>query len=188
TKILYTGQQFDPVLLQYYLRARFYASAVGRFTQMDGKPGRIENPQTLNRFAYVKSDPINFIDPSGHEFWSALRTLIVQTVRAFLYTLVFRALGGAFVGAIFGGIASGILHLLQNGPNGLWEAVQDGALWGAIYGAIIGASSVHPVLLALTLNVIFGINVYISVPLLLDPQIKPQTKVAIVFFLILGAR
>src|SRR5262249_22986775 len=36
--------------------------------------------------------------------------------------------------------------------------------------------------------VIFGINVYISVPLLLDPQIKPQTKVAIVFFLILGAR
>src|SRR5262249_682463 len=81
-KILYTGQQFDPVLLQYYLRARFYASAVGRFTQMDGKPGRIENPQTLNRFAYVKSDPINFIDPSGHEFWSALGTLIVQTVRA----------------------------------------------------------------------------------------------------------
>src|SRR5207245_5345170 len=35
TKMLYTGQQLDPNLVQYYLRARFYDPATGRFTAID---------------------------------------------------------------------------------------------------------------------------------------------------------
>lgn len=34
-RILYTGQQYDPEVGQYYLRARYYNPVVGRFTQED---------------------------------------------------------------------------------------------------------------------------------------------------------
>ena len=37
----YTGQQFDPITQQYYLRARFYNPAIARFTQEDEYHGNL---------------------------------------------------------------------------------------------------------------------------------------------------
>jgi len=39
----------------------------GRWTSADPYPGsmRITNPQSFNRYAYVKSDPLNSVDPTG---------------------------------------------------------------------------------------------------------------------------
>jgi RHS repeat-associated protein len=49
-------------------RARRY-SPTGRFPQPDPSGGSYDfsNPQSLNRYAYVGNDPINFRDPSGRE-------------------------------------------------------------------------------------------------------------------------
>ena len=47
---LYTGEQYDSNLDQYYLRARYYDQGVGRFTQMDEWMGRIQRPVTLNKY------------------------------------------------------------------------------------------------------------------------------------------
>ncbi|WP_200911156.1 RHS repeat-associated core domain-containing protein, partial [Pseudoalteromonas sp. P1-9] len=44
---LYTGEQFDGDLDQYYLRARYYDQGVGRFTQQDAWMGRDGEPVTL---------------------------------------------------------------------------------------------------------------------------------------------
>jgi RHS repeat-associated protein len=49
-----------------YLLARYYSSTQGRFTSADSFGGFMSNPQTLNRYAYVQNDPLNFIDPTGH--------------------------------------------------------------------------------------------------------------------------
>jgi hypothetical protein len=51
--------------LDYFL-ARYYSSTQGRFTSADSFGGSAGNPQTLNHYAYVQNDPLNFIDPTGH--------------------------------------------------------------------------------------------------------------------------
>ena len=63
---LFTGEQFDTKLNQYYLRARYYNHAVGRFTQMDTWQGVNSDPQTLHKYLYAHADPINNIDPTGN--------------------------------------------------------------------------------------------------------------------------
>jgi RHS repeat-associated protein len=49
-----------------YFDARYYGSMMGRFTSADTLVGSLTNPQTLNRYAYVGNDPLNFTDPTGH--------------------------------------------------------------------------------------------------------------------------
>ena len=58
----YTGQQFDPVTQQYYLRARFYNPVIARFTQEDTYRG-----DGLNLYAYCANNPVFYVDPTGHE-------------------------------------------------------------------------------------------------------------------------
>jgi len=62
----FTGEQYDPNLDQYYLRARYYNQNVGRFTQMDTFQGVASNPVTLHKYLYASADPVNNIDPSGN--------------------------------------------------------------------------------------------------------------------------
>src|SRR5579872_7427855 len=48
-----------------YAQFRYDDSGQGRFMSADSLSGSIGNPQSLNRYSYVKNDPINFTDPSG---------------------------------------------------------------------------------------------------------------------------
>ncbi|WP_304519304.1 GH-E family nuclease [Clostridium estertheticum] len=60
-RITYTGQQFDGITNQYYLRARFYNPVIGRFTQEDSYRG-----DGLNLYAYCGNNPVGYFDPSGY--------------------------------------------------------------------------------------------------------------------------
>lgn len=62
---LYTGEQYDNELDNYYLRARYYDQGIGRFTQMDNWVGIDIRPLSLNKFLYTESDSVNNMDPSG---------------------------------------------------------------------------------------------------------------------------
>jgi hypothetical protein len=49
---------------------RYYVPGIARWTQRDPVMGRLANPATLNAYAYVGSDPINAVDPTGrHGAW-----------------------------------------------------------------------------------------------------------------------
>jgi RHS repeat-associated protein len=64
----YCGQYFDIESGTYYLRARYYNPANGRFTQQDGWVfGDINDPLSLNLYTYCFNNPVNYIDPSGHD-------------------------------------------------------------------------------------------------------------------------
>lgn len=63
---LYAGEQLDPEIDNYYLRARYYNQNIGRFTQMDTWPGLDTNTLSLNKYMYGNDDPINGVDPSGN--------------------------------------------------------------------------------------------------------------------------
>jgi len=65
TNMLYSGEQFDPELNNYYLRARYFDQNVGRFTSLDKFAGNNSDPQSLHKYAYTHCDPISGIDPSG---------------------------------------------------------------------------------------------------------------------------
>ena len=60
------GEQYDPDLALYYLRARFYSPQAGRFWTMDSWEGENGNPITLNKYAYGNDNPVLYTDPSGH--------------------------------------------------------------------------------------------------------------------------
>jgi RHS repeat-associated protein len=64
TKYTFTGEENDVTGLV-YLRARYYDPAVGRFLSRDPFPMTVADTQSVNRYAYVKSNPTNFVDPSG---------------------------------------------------------------------------------------------------------------------------
>ena len=60
-RIRYTGQQYDGVSGQYYLRARFYNPSLGRIMQEDPYRG-----DGLNLYAYCQNNPVNYYDPNGY--------------------------------------------------------------------------------------------------------------------------
>ena len=62
---LFTGEQFDPNVQFYYLRARYYNQANGRFNSMDAFSGRNGDPVTLHKYLFGNDNPVNVIDPSG---------------------------------------------------------------------------------------------------------------------------
>jgi RHS repeat-associated protein len=64
TKYTFTGEENDSSGLV-YLRARYYDPAVGRFLSRDPFPTQATDTQSLNRYAYVKNNPTNYVDPSG---------------------------------------------------------------------------------------------------------------------------
>ena len=60
-RYLYTGQQFDQITQQYYLRARYYNPVIARFTQED-----IYRGDGLNLYTYCDNNPVIYYDPSGY--------------------------------------------------------------------------------------------------------------------------
>ncbi|MGC7878065.1 RHS repeat-associated core domain-containing protein [Desulforudis sp. 1031] len=67
TPFLYNGR--DGVMTDanglYYMRARYYNPQVHYFLSKDTLLGNIVNGQSLNRYAYVKANPVSNVDPSG---------------------------------------------------------------------------------------------------------------------------
>ncbi len=61
----YTGKERDAESGLDYFGARYYGSALGRFTSPDPLGGNLINPQSLNRYAYVLNNPLSFTDPTG---------------------------------------------------------------------------------------------------------------------------
>ena len=83
---MFTGKERDAETGLDFFEARYYSAAQGRFTspdefkggfldaysgQMAFQPGPlpyadISDPQTLNKYLYVRNNPLRYTDPDGH--------------------------------------------------------------------------------------------------------------------------
>jgi RHS repeat-associated protein len=62
----FTDQEFDVETGLYNYNARLYDPVIGRFISADTIVQNPSDPQMLNRYSYVRNNPLIYIDPSGH--------------------------------------------------------------------------------------------------------------------------
>jgi RHS repeat-associated protein len=65
-KFQYTSQEKDSETGLNYYNFRYYNSHIRRFTQPDDILPNPYDPQQLNRYSYVRNNPLTHTDPSGH--------------------------------------------------------------------------------------------------------------------------
>ncbi|MDO8740787.1 MAG: RHS repeat-associated core domain-containing protein [Candidatus Woesearchaeota archaeon] len=65
SRFTFTGKEKDPTGLMYF-GARYYSPALMKFTQPDTILQNVYDPQLLNRYSYVRNNPLKYTDPSGH--------------------------------------------------------------------------------------------------------------------------
>ncbi|MCL4266141.1 MAG: hypothetical protein KJ069_23225 [Anaerolineae bacterium] len=66
TELGFTGHHENREIGLTYMNARFYLPGIGRFASADTIVPNPVNPQSHNRFSYVRNNPILLKDPSGH--------------------------------------------------------------------------------------------------------------------------
>ena len=99
----YTGQKSDSESNLMYYNARYYDPKIGRFITADPTIQSPYDPQDLNRYAYVRNNPINFIDPTGFGWFKK----IFKKIKKFFKKHGAKA--GGFIGAVIGAIVGSIL-------------------------------------------------------------------------------
>src|SRR3989442_4562369 len=65
-EFLYAGKIYNGSTGFYYFGARYYDPTTGRFVIQDSYSGARADPQSLNRYAYARGNPMKFTDPNGH--------------------------------------------------------------------------------------------------------------------------
>lgn len=100
-----------------FMRARYYATDVGRFLTRDPVKGKDNSTQNLNSYAYVSQNPTINVDPSG--------------------ALVFSEGIQGHVALVFGGTLQGAIVADDRGNHGI--AYSYGVTGGSAYGFAGGA-------------------------------------------------
>jgi RHS repeat-associated protein len=128
-KYKFTGKELDSCGLYFY-GARYYDAQLGRFVTADTIVQAPYDPQSLNRYSYCRNNPINYVDPSGHSWFSKFWGAIVGVVAGIVGTVLsggnmmvgfqifnfFSSLGSAVKTGNWGGFAGG----LAGGVLGGW--------------------------------------------------------------------
>lgn len=74
----FTDQEWDAETGLYNYDARLYDPVLGRFLTADSIVPNWHDPQMLDRYAYVRNNPVKYVDPDGHDiflfFWKSEQT------------------------------------------------------------------------------------------------------------------
>ncbi len=133
TDRLFTGQREVGEIGLYHYGARFYSPLIRRFISADTVVPEQGRPQDLNRYSYVRNNPLVYNDPSGH-----------------LINLVAGLIGGA-IGAVIGAATVAVPQMINNIRDGepltanidpveVGKAAAVGAVAGVVGGLTFGAA------------------------------------------------
>jgi len=128
----YTGKERDSESGNDYFGARYYASTMGRFLSPDWSAkeepvpyAKLDNPQTLNLYQYMRNNPLSGTDPDGHCCWES----------QFVMDLLNGPVGQA--------INQGFSNFMNNGANALQDPTGRSQTMIAI-GMMAGAATPAP--------------------------------------------
>ena len=110
---LYRGEQYDPDLGLYYLRARYYNPITGRFLSRDPEDGKPIDPKTLHKYLYVGGDPVNTTDPSGRAEVVEYQVTIIKGGSGLAASDYVLSKAGLAVGLCLYGIGDAIYSLTE---------------------------------------------------------------------------
>jgi len=132
-EMYYRGEQYDPDLGLYYLRARYYNPATGRFMSRDPEDGKAIDPKSLHKYLYAEGDPVNGIDPTGRA--DLFETALVEGGSKLAVSDYVLSKAGLVVAGCFYGLARAIYALAHD--QSFWPGA-DGAM------ALIGCATGWP--------------------------------------------
>jgi RHS repeat-associated protein len=84
---LFAGEQFDPDINLYYNCARYLDVRRGRFWGMDTDEGDDHEPLSLHKYLYASANPVNNIDPSGHDDFDMASIGTSESMSETLYSM-----------------------------------------------------------------------------------------------------
>lgn len=112
TKKGFTGHEMIDNLNLVHMNGRIYDPRWGRFVQADPLVPSATDTQMLNRYSYVRNNPLNAVDPEGYEPISIAGAIVIGLVIGAVGHAIAEAgqpeIGGAFmvIGCMFTGPAS----------------------------------------------------------------------------------
>ena len=145
----YCGEYYDKETKELYLRARYYDSATGTFTQED--PIKDGN----NWYSYCMGNPVVFTDPSGLFSWSnfgkiaaAVAAVVVVTAACAVAASVLLPAAAALVGAtiaptvVSSVVSAGIIGGVASGGVGIVKKTLTGEIDDMTLGEFVGDTAI----------------------------------------------
>lgn len=106
----FTGKELDNETGLYYFGARYYDAAQGRFITPDTIVQSPGDPQSLNRYAYAGNNPLAFVDPTGHGFFSFLESFFEAFISVFVGAVLTFLTGNPILGCMAASAISGAFN------------------------------------------------------------------------------
>jgi RHS repeat-associated protein len=131
-KFKFTGKELDNTGLYFY-GARYYDPEIGRFISADTIVQAPYDPQSLNRYSYCRNNPINYVDPTGHSWFSKWWGKIVGAVAGIIGTIL---TGNMMVGFQLFNFFSSLQSTVSTGSWGAFA----GGLAGGLIGGYVGGT------------------------------------------------
>ncbi|MCH9662092.1 MAG: hypothetical protein K0U66_00355, partial [Gammaproteobacteria bacterium] len=120
-----------------HMNGRIYDPSIGRFLQADPVIENLTDRQSLNRYSYLRNNPLNATDPTGFSRFSKFIKQYGVVLLAVALAGVTVGIGSLLAGAGIFGAAAGAIAGAVTGFIGGFAAT--GSLLGAIEGAAIGS-------------------------------------------------
>ncbi|MFC1755125.1 RHS repeat domain-containing protein, partial [Thermoproteota archaeon] len=141
TNYKFTGKEMDSSTGLYFYGGRYYDPEIARFITPDTIVPSASDPQTLNRYAYCRNNPLKYVDPSGHFFWFIILGFFIGALGAgFQSGWDPKAmLIGAGIGAVSGAAGFGMSSFASNALGAIGSSVAGGAAGGMVGGVLNSA-------------------------------------------------
>jgi RHS repeat-associated protein len=162
----FTGKELDSTTGLYFYGARYYDPQLGRFISADTIVQAPYDPQSLNRYAYCRNNPLKYVDPTGHLWWWVIPAIIgaiiggvsagIQSDWNLKASLVGMGIG-AFSGVVGFGAAGATSQILGRVGSAMFGGMVGGATAGLLNSAYYGGDILRGTLMGAGLGALGGL-------------------------------